>query len=243
MKEVCIMLFVALLPVAVLLFYIYGKDRVKPEPVGQLVKAFGLGVVSIFVSLAISLPLGMLGLFPGEAQTFLDSVKISFLGAAFPEEVAKFAMLWLALRNNRWFDEKMDGIVYAVCVSMGFAALENVMYVFQNEEFVTVAILRAFTALPGHFCFGILMGYYFSLARFYHYGSRRNMLLALVAPIVAHGIYDSLLFAMSVSSSALVSVVLMVVLVFFCFKLWSRSSRSIHEHLMRDKDTEILDNL
>jgi hypothetical protein len=68
------------------------------------------------------------------------------------------------------------------------------------------------------------------------------MLLALVAPIVAHGIYDSLLFAMSVSSSAAVSVVLMVVLVFFCFNLWSRSSRSIHEHLMRDKDTEILDN-
>jgi RsiW-degrading membrane proteinase PrsW (M82 family) len=85
--------------------------------------------------------------------------------------------------------------------------LENVMYVFQNEDFVSVAILRAFTALPGHFCFGILMGYYYSLARFYHYGSRRNMLLALVAPIVAHGIYDSLLFAMSVSSSAAVSVV------------------------------------
>ena len=238
MKEVCIMLFVALLPVAVLLFYIYGKDREKPEPVVELLKAFGLGVVSTFVSLAISLPLGMLGLFPGEAQTFWDSVKISFFGAAFPEEVAKFAMLWLALRNNRWFDEKMDGIVYAVCVSMGFAALENVMYVFQNEDFVSVAILRAFTALPGHFCFGILRGYYYSLAKFYPQNKDRNRVLILIAPIIVHGLYDTILFM--VDATPAISSVLMIVFLVFCRKMWKYGSKRIQEHLERDKESENL---
>ena len=110
MNEILTMLLVALLPVAVLLFYIYRKDKGNPEPVGQLVKAFLFGVVSTFASLGISLPLSAVGLVPAEVLSVGDGLRISFLGAAIPEEIAKFAMLWLALRKNRWFDEKMDGI-------------------------------------------------------------------------------------------------------------------------------------
>ena len=88
----------------------------------------------------------------------MDSVNIAFFGAAIPEEIAKLFILWLVLRNNKFFDEKMDGIVYAVCVSLGFAALENIMYLFlHSESFITVGISRAFFAVPGHFCFGILI--------------------------------------------------------------------------------------
>jgi RsiW-degrading membrane proteinase PrsW (M82 family) len=237
------MLISALLPVCVLIYYLYWKDKGKPEPVGQLVKAFLLGTLTVFLSLAISIPLSVVGLVPQEVNSIWDSFRISFFGAAFPEEIAKFAILWLVLRKNSWFDEKMDGIVYAVCVSMGFAAFENVLYVFQNsEEYLSVALLRAATALPGHFCFGILMGYYYSLARFYPNGRGRNMFLTLAVPILVHGIYDMVLFSMGVVSSPVVQVILAVLFIVFCVQLWKRGTFSIKEHLARDAENGMFDN-
>ena len=162
-----IILLTALLPVVILLYYIYHKDKKSPEPTGQLVKAFLFGTLSAPLSLCMSTPLGLIGVYPAEATSILGSVSTAFFGAAIPEEIAKFLMLWLLLRKNPYFDEKMDGIVYAVCVSLGFAALENIMYLFTNAEaYLSVGIARAIFAVPGHFCFGILMGYYYSLAKF-----------------------------------------------------------------------------
>lgn len=223
----------ALLPIAILAFYIYRKDKKSPEPTSQLVKAFIYGVLSIPLSFCISVPLEMLGVYSSEATTVLGSISLSFFGAAIPEEIAKFFMLWLLLRKNRYFDEKMDGIVYAVCVSLGFAALENVMYLFINaESYLSVGFSRAIFAIPGHFCFGILMGYYYSLASFYPKSSARNRVLVLVVPIIVHGIYDSILFVSSVSPS--VSGILTIIFLVFCYKMWKYASARVGEILQRD---------
>ena len=145
-------LLTALLPIAIFVYYIYHKDKKSPEPIGQLVKAFLWGILSVPLSLCISIPLGLIGVYPAEATSIWGSVSSAFFGAAIPEEIAKFFMLWLLLRKNRYFDEKMDGIVYAVCVSLGFAALENIMYLFSNEEaYLSIGIARAIFAVPGHF--------------------------------------------------------------------------------------------
>ena len=226
-------LLTALLPIAILAFYIYRKDSKSPEPAGQLLKAFFLGVLSLPLSLCISTPLEVLGLYSMEPSTVAGAISTSFWGAAIPEEIAKFIMLWLVLRKNRCFDEKMDGIVYAVCVSLGFAALENIMYLFSNEEtYLSVGIARAIFAIPGHFCFGILMGYYYSLARFYPKAPKKNKALILVAPITVHGLYDSILFVINVTPA--ISGILLIVFLVFCFKVWKHGSRSIEEHLFRD---------
>lgn len=226
-------LLTALLPIAILVYYIYHKDKRLPEPTGQLVKAFIYGVISVFVSFCISIPLGAMGLYPDEPDSILGAVCISFFGAAIPEEIAKLFMLWLFLRKNPYFDEKMDGIVYAVCVSLGFAAFENVMYLFSNaEEYLTVGIGRALFAVPGHFCFGILMGYYYSLAKFYPLSPKKNKVLVLVAPIIVHGLYDSILFIMNVTTA--ISGVLLIVFLVFCHKMWKYGSERIKEHLKRD---------
>lgn len=223
----------ALLPVAILLFYIFRKDRQSPEPAGQLFKAFGWGLLSVPLSLCMSIPFGWAGLYPPEIHSFGGSIATAFFGAAIPEELAKLFVLWRFLRMNPYFDERMDGIVYAVCVSMGFAALENLMYVFQNsEDFLSVAIPRALFSIPGHFCFGVLMGYYFSLVRFCPAGRPRNVVLVVAAPILAHGLYDSILFVMDVSPA--LSGALMLVFLFFCFKLWKFGTRKIAEHLNDD---------
>lgn len=228
-------IFVALLPIAVLAFYIYNKDQNKPEPTGQLVKAFFYGVLSIPLSFCISIPLGLIGAYPAEATNIWGSISTAFFGAAIPEEIAKFVMLWLLLRKNPHFDEKMDGIIYAVCVSLGFAALENIMYLFSNaDSFVSVGLVRAIFAVPGHFCYGILMGYYYSLAKFYPQASTRNKVLILLAPIIAHGLYDSILFIINVTPS--ISGILLIVFLVFCHKMWKYGSKKIKEHLDRDDD-------
>ena len=228
-----LILLTALLPIAILVYYIYHKDKKSPEPTGQLVKAFLFGILSVSVSFCMSIPLGIIGLYPVEATSILGSICTAFFGAAIPEEIAKFFMLWLLLRKNRYFDEKMDGIVYAVCVSLGFAALENIMYLFSNAEtFLSIGISRAIFAVPGHFCFGILMGYYYSLARFYPKTPLKNKILILVAPIIVHGLYDSILFIINVAPA--ISGIMMIVFLVFCHKMWKYGSKSIKEHLLRD---------
>ena len=226
-------LLTALLPIAILVYYIYHKDKKSPEPTGQLVKAFLFGILSVPVSFCLSIPFGIIGLYPIEATSLLGSISTAFFGAAIPEEIAKFFMLWLLLRKNRYFDEKMDGIVYAVCVSLGFAALENIMYLFSNaESYLSVGIARAIFAVPGHFCFGILMGYYYSLAKFYPKTPKKNKALILVAPILVHGVYDSILFIINVTPA--ISGVLLIVFLIFCHKMWKYGNKSIQEHLKRD---------
>lgn len=228
----------AILPIAILVFYIYHKDKSSPEPTGQLIKASFLGILSVPLSLCISIPLGLLGVYPAEATNILGSISTAFLGAAIPEETAKFIMLWLLLRKNPYFDEKMDGIVYAVCVSLGFAALENIMYLYSNaDSYLSVGIARAIFSVPGHFCFGILMGYYYSLAKFYPKTPKKNKVFILAAPIIVHGLYDSILFIINVTPS--ISGILMIVFLVFCHKMWKYGSCRIKEHILRDSTENI----
>ena len=230
-----IIILTALLPIVILAYYIYRKDRNSPEPIGQLVKAFLMGVLSAPLSFGISIPLEWIGAYSTEAISITGSIRTAFFGAAIPEEIAKLLMLWLFLRKCPYFDEKMDGIIYAVCVSLGFAALENVMYLFSYEEtFLSVGITRAIFAVPGHFCFGILMGYYYSLAHFYPYSAKKNKALILIAPIIAHGLYDSILFI--INATPAISGILMIVFLVFCHKMWKYGSKSIQEHLDRDRE-------
>lgn len=228
-----IILLTALAPVAILLFYVYRRDKQSPEPMSLLLKAFGLGVASVFVSLAISTPLEALGLYPDNPTTIFGCICTSFFGAAIPEEIAKLVMLWLVLRNNPYFDEKMDGIVYAVCISLGFAAFENVSYLFMySDDFLSVGIARAIFSVPGHFCFGVLMGYYYSLAKFYPLSPKKNKTLVLLVPIIVHGLFDSILFVSDATPA--ISGILSIVFIYFCYKMWKYCSRSIEEHLQRD---------
>ena len=112
--DIFTILLIALLPIAILVYYIYHKDKKSPEPTGQLVKAFLFGILSAPLSFCMLIPLGLIGVYPAEATSILGSVRAAFFGAAIPEEIAKFIILWLLLRKNPNFNEKMDGIVYVV---------------------------------------------------------------------------------------------------------------------------------
>lgn len=226
-------LITALLPVAILLVTIYLKDKASPEPAGQLVKAFGFGVISVGLAFVLSALLEAAGLYSQWNPYNANGIRMAFFGAAIPEETAKLFMLWLLLRRNRFFDENMDGIVYAAFVSLGFAAIENVSYLFSNtESFLSVGIMRACTSIPGHFCFGILMGYYYSLATFGNKATLRNKIFAWLVPVMAHGFYDAILFITNVPPA--VSAILSVI--FFVFLCWMGKTAKKMVQLMLRKD-------
>lgn len=223
----------AVLPAIILLFYTYQQDKMQREPVRMIVKGFLFGCLSVFCSFFISVPSMNLGLFPSEIHSFWDALRQAFFGAAIPEETAKLLCLWLFLRKNPYFDERMDGIVYAVCVGMGFAAFENVEYLFAaGTDWVTTGIGRSLTAIPGHFGFAVVMGYYFSLNHFDRYRSPGAGLKMWLYPVLGHGIYDTV--AMMSTVTPQLSGAITIVILLFCFKMIQWARESMKKHLIAD---------
>lgn len=228
---VFLVILAALAPVAWLLWTIYRKDSVQPEPTKWLVKAFLYGVGSVFLSFLISLPMSMVLGVSIDKETYdslFAALEDAFLMAAIPEELAKFFMLWLVLRKNPFFDEHFDGIVYAVCVGLGFAALENVCYLINGIEdgsWIGIGVTRAIFTVPAHYFFAILMGYYYSI---YHFGVDRSVktkAMILIAPILAHGLFDSILFCMQIDES--LSGIIVILFIVFFTKLKMRAKKRI----------------
>ena len=219
-------------PVIIFLYMIYQKDHEK-EPLSLLLKCLFGGCLCTFLSLSMSLPLGQLdGLFQGN---FLEAFHQAFLQAAIPEEVAKFGVLYFFVWKSRELNHHYDGIVYSVFVSLGFALIENILYVFEGG--LSVAFMRAILAVPGHGLDGVLMGYYFSLARF-HEGKKRKeyLILSLAVPIIFHGAYDFLIFY-SVKTADFNPVLATFILVIFAglvILLWRRGIAKIKKHLQKD---------
>ena len=230
--EFLLILSAALLPPVLLWLYIWKKDT-KKEPVSWLLKATLLRVAIcipvVFFEQALEYLLFGEG---GKPTSILGTTALAFVVAALTEEAFKLLALWLVLRKNPYFDEHFDGIVYAVCVGLGFAAIENIGYVFGEHGGIATAAVRALLAVPGHYAFAILMGYYYSL---YHFVDRspRVAVSILLVPVLAHGVYDS--FAMSGMVNPMIGGVSFFLLVFFCIKMHKFSKGKIIAQIERDK--------
>ena len=181
-----LLLTVSVLPVILLMVYIYRQDKYEKEPIGLLIRAFIAGIVAIPLDLTL--------------VAFLDSWFYSetvfysaFIQAGFCEELSKLIVLFLCIWWNKNFNEHMDGIVYAAFVGLGFACVENIMYV--AEGGLGTGIVRAFLSVPGHFLFAVIMGYFFALAKFRTDKRFIYLLLSLLAPAAGHGLFDWLLMA------------------------------------------------
>lgn len=177
-------------PSLFLLTFFYLKDRYEREPLLQLVMAFGLGLYSMIAAQGMAttaegwvsaewLATG------GEPARLFDAFVLS--GAI--EELAKWVVLILAIYHWDEFDEPLDGVVYGVAVALGFATLENFLYVLRLG--LGVAWQRALFAVPAHALCGATMGYYAGRAKLTR-GSTLwlDRVLCLVIPIVFHGLYD-----------------------------------------------------
>jgi RsiW-degrading membrane proteinase PrsW (M82 family) len=230
--NVIVMIAASLLPAVVLLLYIWMKDTQK-EPTYMLLKAvaWGIGIVIPVVVMETMIKMMLFGQ-GGAPTTLADTTALAFLVAAIPEETFKLLALWMVLKKNPYFDEHFDGIVYAVCVGLGFAAVENVSYVFSQENWAAVAVTRALLAVPGHYAFAVLMGYYYSV---YHFVNRspKVAVCVLLAPVLAHGIYDAL--AMSSMVNPYVGGVGFAILIVFCIKMHKRAYAKVQALVEKDR--------
>ena len=213
--DVLFIIFAALFPAVLLWAYIWRKDQ-KKEPFSWLAKATMYGVVICFPVAIVELIIGNILFYPdGNPTTVFGTTANAFLVAAIPEESFKLLALWLVLRKNPFFDEHFDGIVYAVCVGLGFAALENIIYLFDNiENWMSIAFVRSLMAVPGHYAFAILMGYYYSKYHFVDH-SRKTASLILIAPVLVHGLYDALLMT-SMVNQILGGICFIITIVLVC---------------------------
>ena len=183
-----ILIVFAILPGLAICYWIYRQDRYEKEPFNVLFKAFVAGCASTIPAMLLQIQLQDWE----NADSLADTAIFAFAIIGLTEELSKFLLLRFFIYPNDEFNEPMDGIVYAVMVGMGFATVENLIYVFNthDEGSIGTAIGRAFTAVPAHGAFAILMGSYIGLAKFVPERRNTYMFTGLILAIFFHGLYD-----------------------------------------------------
>lgn len=186
--DLWLILTVGLAPGLFWLWYFYSRDKYEPEPLSLIAKMFFLGMVAAVIAF------------------FLENLLISFVtGILFValvvpvvEEFLKFSMVALFVYRDREFDEPMDGIVYATATALGFATLENIVYVLDIQTLSSLFVtgsLRAILSVPGHALFAVIWGYGLGIAKFMPEGSRKGTVMVggLVLAIGVHGVFNFML--------------------------------------------------
>ena len=189
-----LMIVVAVVPPIVIMLLIYAKDRHEREPIGLLLLCALSGALSVLFSLLLEeLSMTIISKTLYSAHPNVQYAVLAFLGIAAVEETGKFLALRLTTWKNRHFNYTFDGIVYSVYVSLGFALVENIIYVIGHG--MQTGLLRAITAIPGHASFGVYMGFFYGYAKFYEVAGNRskktqNLWFGWLSAMLLHGFYD-----------------------------------------------------
>ncbi|MDI6619483.1 MAG: PrsW family glutamic-type intramembrane protease [Clostridiales bacterium] len=217
---------IALAPAIALLVYIYQKDRYDREPPWLLFKIFFFGALASVPIYFIERILSSFNIFPG----ILSVLYTAFIVAGLTEEYFKrFVVVKLACMDKS-YNEKLDGIIYCAFSALGFATVENIMYLIRGfSNFVYTGITRGIFAVPAHMLFGITMGYYLSLSKFAadKNAGRLNFRKSLLVPIILHGTYDFILMSRY--------TYLLFVFIIFVIYLWRINLIRLNEYIRDSK--------
>jgi RsiW-degrading membrane proteinase PrsW (M82 family) len=204
------LLLLAIAPSLFVFLYIYRKDCYEPEPLHLLAWIFFLGALSVIAAGLIELP-------------FPEGVISSALIAPVVEESLKFLVVFLAIYHHPEFDEPMDGIVYATAAGLGFATVENILYVIDGG--IAVGVIRAIASVPGHVVFACIWGFALGTAKFRPENERAKIILTgLFGAMLMHGIFN---FSLEVFE-ALGLILILVVIIPFGWWMTCRNIRCAH---------------
>ena len=215
------LLLAALVPAVFLMVQVYRLDRIEKEPAGLLLKLALFGALSGLAAGAIEGALTRVldvTLGGGMLRLMLEN----FLAVALVEEACKrWVVLKFAWRHPA-FDYRFDAVVYCVFSALGFAALENILYV--AEYGFAVAVSRALLSVPGHCFFAVYMGIYLGQAKMaeramqWYYielpdeSPGQYLRASLLVPALLHGFWD---FSLSVGGGLMTVLFYLFVLAFF----------------------------
>ena len=187
------------LPAIMYMYYVLAIDEYKPEPLRVLLITAFLGAVAAFSLTAFGMPLFLGGFYSEITHTLYDSLTIGFMKIAIPSELIKWLFLFVFLQLNKYYDEYLDGVVYSVCLSMGFASVLGIWFMsdfisFSFFTFIRKGIVTALILIPIHLMTGAIMGYFFAMAR---KGKKFiNYTIALVSSLFVDGIICTMLAIM-----------------------------------------------
>ena len=218
----------AVLPAIFLMRYVYRQDQIEPEPVGLLVSLIWKGVLAALAAIVLEF-IGqtvLRGLVSEDNPNYV--YYLAFVVVAAVEEGTKLFFLYRRTWKEPNFNYRFDAIVYAVFVSLGFAAFENVKYVFSYG--LSVALPRAILAVPGHMGFAVFMGIFYGRAKRCadwgnRFGCKVNLILSYLFPVALHGVYDSCCMT-GTNRSTLVFVIFVLVMYLLVFRLIRHESRT-----------------
>lgn len=204
--NVLLLLALSLAPSIAIITFIYAKDEYEKEPLRLIRKSFLYGILSVLITTMIS---AILSIALGDSfdvdylvaeRDVVGLFLLAFFGVGLVEEFSKWLVIRRVIFHWKNFNEPLDGIVYSVMVSMGFATLENILYVFGvsaalgvNDGYVT-GVLRMFTAVPSHATDAVIMGYFVGKAKFDERNSGLLLAMGLIGATAFHGIYDYFAF-------------------------------------------------
>ncbi len=218
----------AVIPAAFLLWKIYRLDRLEPEPPLLLLSLVLLGVLATsLAALCEELGEALLDeLYPEGGRSCDILLYFGVVGLA--EEGCKYLLLKLRTWRHPAFNCEFDGVVYAVFVSLGFALWENIGYVLAYG--LEIALARAVTAVPGHACFGVMMGVWYGMAKRLELDGRRAASrharrLSLLLPLLLHGLYDYLILSSDGEVLAAPFLIFAALLFFVSYRLALRAAR------------------
>lgn len=185
---------IAITPAIVIVLSLYLSDRHDREPFKILVLTYILGALSVIPIIIVEEILLRFNIFTGILYAFYTS----FIVAGLTEEFFKRLIVLKLPYKTKYFNEKLDGIIYSVFASMGFATIENIVYVvYRYANNPHVGLYRGVFSVPAHAVFAITMGYYLSLAKFDTDENRKriNMRRSLYMPILLHGTFNFILMS------------------------------------------------
>lgn len=190
-----ILLYVAVFPVVLWLRKIYAKDK-EPESRGFLRSLVISGVFSSFLAVALEYIGSNILDYRIEENNFLKLALDNYIVVGISEELSKYIFLYNKTWNSREFNYTFDGTIYGLSVSLGFALIENIQYVFSYG--IATGISRAIMSIPGHAAFGVMMGSWYGLSKKYDANQQYTKSIlckffSLIIPILMHGTYDLLL--------------------------------------------------
>ena len=226
------LLVIAIAPAVALFLFFYLRDKYRREPIGVLLVTFGLGAASLVPAAVTSLALQRLTGWRSNTPSLLQAFLGAMIIVGLVEEGAKFIVVRFYAYHRPEFDEPYDGIMYSVMAALGFATLENIIYIFSNGA--GTGVMRALLAMPSHAFDGVLMGYFLGEAKFARSDRVGNWLSALgfALAVIAHGLYDFIVFSLDKRPLMILSLLTMAVLFWVIFFKATRklSEQSPYKH-------------
>ena len=208
-------LLAGILPTLLWLWFWLKEDNLSPEPRSSIAGSFLSGMVVVIIAVV----------FEKYIADIITKTEYQYIAWATIEEVAKFVAVAFIAFNSRKMDEPIDAMIYCITVALGFAALENILYLFSPidhayldkilEAAITISFIRFIGATFLHTLCSALLGYFLALSSVREHKGKRLIVIGILLASLLHGLYDFSIITLTRPMNFVVPLIIIIGLVAF----------------------------